>query len=233
MKAIILASGAGKRLGPLTGKVPKSLVDIGDGTILDRQLDILIRQGITDIVITTGSLGEQIEEHVRGAYSIAVDFVHNPRFETTNYIYTLWLTREMVDDDVILLHGDLVFDDEVVRRLLDSEGSRVLISKDIPSPEKDFKALVKDDRVMKIGVDLYGANTFFCAPMYKFSRSDFLCWLDKIDEFISRGDVHSYAEDALNEVSDRVSLRPSYFYEFCMEIDTIDDFESVRAWITK
>ena len=54
MKAIILASGEGKRLRPLTDNLPKPLIKIGDKTILGHQLDNLIRCHIRDIIITTG-----------------------------------------------------------------------------------------------------------------------------------------------------------------------------------
>ena len=107
MKAIILASGTGKRLQPLTDLVPKSLLTVGHQTILDYQLTSLTKQGINEVVITTGPLREQIEEHVRSRYSAEVQFVHNPRFETTNYIYTLWLAKESIDKYLNLACGDL------------------------------------------------------------------------------------------------------------------------------
>ena len=41
--------------------------------------------------------------------------------------------------------------------------------------------------------------------------------------------MNSYAEDAFNEISDKVMLRPLYFDEgFCMEIDTVEDLEIAR-----
>ena len=112
MKAIILASGRGERLRPLTDQVPKPLIQLGGETILDHQLKSLIGHGINRMVVTTGPLREQIEQHVLTKYSINVEFIHNPRFEATNYIYTLWLARKSIDDDIILLHGDLLFEDE-------------------------------------------------------------------------------------------------------------------------
>jgi len=68
----------------------------------------------------------------------------------------------------------------------------------------------------------------FSLPLYT-TKSDFLCWLDEIEKFIRREDMNSYAEDAFNEISDKVMLRPLYFDEgFCMEIDTVEDLEIAR-----
>jgi len=233
MKAIILASGVGRRLRPLTDRYPKSLLRVGGKTLIDYQLEALAKHGICDIVITTGHLGKKLEDHVRKTGAASVQFVHNPEYERTNYIYSLWLTKDLVDDDIVLLHGDLIFDSVLIQKLLEARGNRVLVNRYMLSPEKDFKALIERGRVVQIGVNLSGPGTFFCAPMYKFSKSDFLPWLDKIEVFVRQGEVDCYAEDAFNEISDKVLLRPLYFKEFCMEIDTRADLERTRRYLQK
>lgn len=231
MKAIVLASGVGKRLQPLTNYIPKPLIRVRDKTILDYQLESLIRYGINDIVITTGPFKEKIQEHVRRNYAIEVQFIHNPEYETTNYIYTLWLTRDVIDRDIILLHGDLLFDSILIGRLMKAKNNCVLVNKGIKPPKKDFKAVLENSRVIKIGVEFSGANAYFCAPMYKLSKLDFLHWLDEIKHFIKQGKVNCYAEDAFNKISDKILLRPLYFKEFCMEIDTIHDLDKAKNWL--
>ena len=65
MKAVILAGGRGTRLSPLTLTVPKPLVVLGDRPILFHLLERLESQGIDEVIITLGYLGEKIEEAVR------------------------------------------------------------------------------------------------------------------------------------------------------------------------
>jgi phosphoenolpyruvate phosphomutase len=233
MKAIILASGVGRRLRPLTDRYPKSLLRVGGKTLIDCQLEALAKHGICDIVITTGHLGKKLEDHVRKTSAASVQFVHNPEYERTNYIYSLWLTKGLVDDDIILLHGDLIFDSVLIQKLLEAPGNRVLVDRHVLSPEKDFKALIERGRVVRIGVNLSGPGTFFCAPFYRFSKADFLLWLDKIEDFVRQGRVDCYAEDAFNEISDKMLLRPLYFKEFCMEIDTRADLEKTRRFLQR
>lgn len=230
MKAIILASGVGRRLRPLTDRYPKSLLRVGDKTIIDYQLQALAEHGIRDIMITTGHLGKKLEEHVRDTATVSVQFVHNPEYERTNYIYSLWLTKGLVDDDIMLLHGDLLFDSVLIKKLLDARGNRVLVNRHMPPPKKDFKALVKRGRVVQIGVNLSGPGTFFCAPMYRFSKANFRLWLDKIEDFVTQGKVDCYAEDAFNEIADSLSLQPLYFKEFCIEVDTRGDLGKARRY---
>ncbi len=229
MKALILASGAGRRLQPLTNRVPKPLVRVGNKTILDYQLESLIKHGIEKVIITTGPFKEKLEEHVLSNYHIEVWFVNNPRYESTNYIYSLWLTQDLIDSDVLLLHGDLLFEDVLIERLIEARDNRVLIDKEIMPPEKDFKAVIENGRITQIGVELSGPNAYFCAPMYKFSKVDFLRWMAEIDDFVNQGKVDCYAEDAFNKISDDLVLRPLYFKEFCMEIDTAADLEEAKS----
>jgi choline kinase len=231
MKALILASGEGKRLRPLTYTLPKPLLKIlEDKTILDYQMDNLIGCGIKDIIITTGPFEDALKAYVEKHFStINVAFVHNPRYETTNYLYSLWLTKDLIDDDVILVHGDLLFDKTLLERLIAKKGNCVLVNKNIEAPEKDFKAVIEHNTVIRIGVEFSGENAFFAAPLYKFLKSDFLCWLDEVEKFIEKGEVKRYAEDAFNEISDTIVLRPLYFEdELCMEIDTMGDLEETR-----
>ena len=228
MKALILASGAGTRLRPLTDRLPKALLDVGGKTLLDRQLEGLASHGLREAIITTGPFREKVEEHVRRNRHLDVTFVHNPRYSSTNYIYSLWLARGHIDSDTLLLHGDLLFDSALIGQLLETPGNRVLVNRQVEPPEKDFKARIEDDRVTRIGVDAAGPGTFFCAPMYRLMLADFRLWLDAIGDFVRQGQVDRYAEDALNTLLERIVLRPLYFSGFCMEVDTAEDLEVAR-----
>ena len=83
--------------------------------------------------------------------------MRNPRCRETNYIYSIYCAREHLDDDIILMHGDLVFENEVFDRVMASEVSCMTVSSTLPLPEKDFKAQVVDGKVMD-GKKVYSIN---------------------------------------------------------------------------
>jgi len=230
MKAIILASGIGKRLQPLTNDKPKPLIKLVDKTILEHQLDILEKCKIKNVIITTGPFEEQIKMFLKDKYSyFTFSFVQNPQYDTTNYIYSLWLTKDLIDDDIVLIHGDLVFNEKILKKMINTNGNLVSVNKKIEVPEKDFKAVIRNGRVIKIGVDFFGKNTFFSLPLYKFCQKDFLIWMHEMEKEIRTGNLNIYAEDAFNKISDKIMLKPLYFdEEFCMEIDTIEDLKYAR-----
>jgi phosphoenolpyruvate phosphomutase len=235
MKAIILASGIGKRLQPLTNTLPKPMIKINDKTLIELQIDNLIQHNIKDLIITTGLFEEKLKKFLREKYqNLKIRYVNNPQYDTTNYIYSLWLTENYIDSDIILLHGDLVFDDILLKKLIDENGNFVLVNKNVKVPKKDFKAIIENDKVIKIGVDNFTDNSFLSIPLYKFSKEDILFWMREIEKEIKNGNLNIYAEDAFNNISDKITLKPLYFSkELCMEIDTLDDLNKAKKLIKK
>ena len=117
MKALILNSGLGSRMGSLTSEHPKCMTQIIDGsdeTILSRQLKLIAETDIKEVVITTGYYDEVLVEYCQSLKTgLDLTFVKNPVYDKTNYIYSIYCAREYLDDDIILMHGDLVFESEV------------------------------------------------------------------------------------------------------------------------
>lgn len=234
MKAIILASGIGERLMPLTKETPKPLIKLGEFTILERIIQSLIENNVTDIIITTGHLEKKIREFVKERYpDLKITYVKNPIYDKTNYIYSLWLTKDIAkDDDIILLHGDMFFEPRLMKRVVDSEKSCALIKNSPAVPEKDFKARISGGLIKEIGVNIFGQDARFCAPVYKLLKDDFKKWTNEIEEFINENNTNVYAEDALNKITDQLKFYPVYYNdEFCIEIDDFDDLENAKNYL--
>lgn len=226
MKALILASGTAQRLKPLTDTIPKCLVKVNGESILDRLISQFSRAGIKEMVITTGPFEDQIKEAIR-PYSqrLNIKLVKNERYDRTNYIYSIYRAKEELNYNIILAHGDLLFEDGILTMLMAAVQKNVVVVRKNHRPPKDFKARIEDDRVIEISTKIEGPDTHFLAPLYRFSKEDFRLWLDRIGEYVDRNNVHCYAEDALNELlPSQIELHPVYFEdEICMEIDDFDD----------
>ena len=63
-QAMILASGRGNRMMPLTKDLPKAMIRIGNVTLLEDKIIKLAESGINRLVINTGYLGDYIKDHV-------------------------------------------------------------------------------------------------------------------------------------------------------------------------
>ncbi len=229
MKAIILNSGMGTRMGVLTSNSPKCMTEISASeTILSRQLKALIDVGIRDAVITTGYFDEVLRKYVESLeLPLDVTFVKNDKYETTNYIYSIYLARKYLDDDVLLMHGDLVFENSVIDDLVASTSSCMAVSSTAPLPQKDFKAVIKGGRIIKVSVDEF-EKACAAQPLYKLDKKTWKSWLGKITEFCENGKTDVYAENAFNEISNKCEIVPLDVGDrLCAEIDTPNDLETV------
>ena len=85
MKALILNSGLGSRMGSLTADRPKCMTELAGETILSRQLRLLKQAGVRNIVITTGAHESALTEYCKKwKNSLNIAFVHNPVYDSTN-----------------------------------------------------------------------------------------------------------------------------------------------------
>lgn len=231
MKALILNSGLGSRMGVLTSEHPKCMTEISaHETILSRQLNILADAGVTEVVITTGYYDAVLVGYCNSLdLPLHYTFVKNPIYDQTNYIYSIYCAREYLDDDIILMHGDLVFENEVFDKVMASESSCMTVSSTLPLPEKDFKAQVKDGIVMKVGVDIF-TDAMEAQALYKLKKNDWKVWLDKIIEYCENDNRKVYAENALNELNGAVGICALDVQNMlCLEIDNPEDLAVVTA----
>ena len=233
MHVLLLNSGLGHRMGVLTSEHPKCMTEISVGeTILSRQLKLLAEAGISSVVMTTGYYDGVLEEYCRSlGLPLNITFVKNPEYAETNYIYSIYLAREFLDDDIILMHGDLVFERSVLEDVIASDKSCMTVSSTLPLPEKDFKAVIHNGKIDKVGIEFFD-DAMAAQPLYKLNRDDWKIWLNKISEYCESGNRKCYAENAFNDVSDRCMLTPlDVKNRLCSEIDTPEDLKTVSEKI--
>lgn len=232
MKALILNSGLGSRMGVLTSEQPKCMTEISSReTILSRQLRMIVEAGIGEVVITTGLFDDTLVKYCQSLQMpLSITYVKNPVYRETNYIYSIYQAREFLVDDLLLMHGDLVFENLVLDRVMASESSCMTVSSTLPLPAKDFKAVVQDGHIIGVGVDLFH-DAMAAQPLYKLNRQDWKIWLEKIEEFCESDDEQKrkcYAENALNLVTDKCRIVPMDVEDMlCAEIDDAQDLAIV------
>jgi len=122
MKAVILAAGRGGRLRGAAGDRPKCLARVGAKTLVERQIHALRGCGVDDIVVVTGYRAGDVRSVCAGA-----ETVHNARYATTNSIYSLWLTRDLLADGFVVLNGDVLFHPQLLSDLLTSRYDDALL----------------------------------------------------------------------------------------------------------
>lgn len=121
--AVILAAGRGSRLGHHTKDKPKCLAEVGGVSLIEHQLAALESAAIEDVVVVTGYCADEIH----AAVGDRVRYVHNAFWRGTNSLFSLWLAREYIGDDVIVLNCDVLFHEAAILRLVDAGANRFAI----------------------------------------------------------------------------------------------------------
>ena len=234
MKAIIFNSGIGSRMGNLTKDKPKCMVKLYNGeTIFERQIRILSECGINDFIVTTGPYKESIIETADKYSKLNFTFVENSNYMNTNYIVSMNNACKFLDDNVLLMHGDLVFNKRLIEKILrDKRESICLFNEKKELPKKDFKGKFQGNILKEVSVDIFDDNCYAFQPLYKLSKKNIKMWKKKVAEFVKNGNTKVYAEEALNKITDKITIYGmSYKDDYIEEIDNEDDYNRVSKEI--
>ena len=180
MKALILAAGYGNRMRPLTDATHKTLLRVGGQTLIGRIVDSLRAHAIDRIVVVTGHLADDLEAALTAAYpDVAFTFVRNERYRETNNIYSLALAFEAMDldDDILLIESDLVYEPAVLRRVVESPYPNVALVDRFRSGMDGTVVTVADHLIRSIipphlqGPSFDFSDKYKTLNIYKFSQA--------------------------------------------------------------
>jgi choline kinase len=154
MIGMVLAAGAGRRLGPDTADLPKTLLTVdGDRTILDVALGNFAAVGLEEAVIVTGFAAGRIDERLpslEDRYGLRISTVFNPKALEWNNAYSLWCAREQFARGALLANGDTVHPASVEETLLGARGAELVLAVDQEKPlgEEEMKVHVTSDGLL-------------------------------------------------------------------------------------
>ena len=114
MKVIIIAAGTGTRLGKEVSKLPKALLEVNGQTILSRQISILKKVGIEEIVVITGPYAEKFPP-------IDVNYVNDAKHNEHDVLGSLLVAKDYIQGDIVITYSDILFDENVLRQIIQQE----------------------------------------------------------------------------------------------------------------
>jgi choline kinase len=241
MRALILAAGVASRLRPLTDDIPKCLLPVGNRSILERMVNNLVASGIRDIVVVTGYLADHVQTFLAGSFpDLRVTFVHNSRFEITNNIYSLWLAKNaVVDDAMLLLDSDILFDRRIVELLLNSPYTNALaLRTDRPLGAEEIKVLTASDGwVREIGKEIEPSRAAGeSIGIERFGRESVVRLYRLLDRMVGgEKEENLFYEAAFQRLiheGDRIAAVDVGLLR-CIEIDTPEDLEDAAREVLK
>ena len=252
MNAIILAAGKGKRLGHLTKNKPKCMVNLFGKTMLEWQVSIFKKCGISDISVVTGYKAELIDLP-------NLEFFHNKNFETTNMVESLFCALKKLNESTIVSYGDIIFGKNVLNSLIESENNfSVVVDKqwkkywemrfDNPLSDAESLKIDHDGNITSIGQkvkeidDIEGQYI----GLMKFQNDG----LTTIKEFYQK--IKNQSKNNPNPINPDIAFKQSYMTDFLqglinsghklkaieiendwLELDSINDYNKYTKFFSK
>lgn len=235
-QAVFLLAGGGIRLKPYTNDIPKCLVEVNGKPLLIRMLNYLVKGGIEKTILVIGYKSEMIKDIVGTAWDgMLIEYVESKEWASTNNVVSLNLAVPKIDDDFILLEGDLIFTWEAFRKLLHPD--RMAVSNYLPHMSGTLVDVNSDNIVSEFFIkkDIPAdrqKELFKTVNIYSFKNELFQKLIvPQLQELIESGQKQVYYEQAIsNAVADSdyaieaVNFHNTPWYE----IDTEDDLHKAQ-----
>lgn len=131
--AILLSAGQGSRLLPLTAERPKCLIDFSGKTLIEWQIEMLIRGGVKRIDVVTGFMTDMVEQKLSETSDPRVEIrCHfNPFFKVADNLGSCWIMREQMHEDFLILNGDTLVSQEIVETVQSGSDWPIAVTVDV------------------------------------------------------------------------------------------------------
>lgn len=231
MKAIVLAAGTSSRLYPITRDTPKCLLEVAGRSIIDRQLKALNGLGIEDIVLVVGYKAEVIREHLTDR----VRYRYFDNFEKTNNLHTLHSAKDELDQEVLCLLADVIFEKRLMEKLIRSEFAFTLVIDSAIRPGT-MRVKITDGSITEIGNHVgveHGDGNFI--GIAKFSAEAAKLLANEVEKLAKHGNEEEYYTVALESLASK-GHRIGFINTdgtWWTEIDTKEDLDDARKHLNQ
>lgn len=152
MKGVLLTAGEGTRMRPLTLTRPKTMLQVGGKPILQYNLEALKNAGIDEIIMVVGYKKEAIEDYFQDGSLFGVTITYITQEKRLGTAHAINSVREMIEDEFIVLNGDIIVDPELITDLIAKYGSdnpsSILMLTEVEDPSS-FGVVEIEDGIIK------------------------------------------------------------------------------------
>ena len=233
MKALILAAGLGSRLKNNTKIVPKALVNVNGIPIIEYQVNALKNNGIFDIIIVIGKLGNKIIDYFKNNHpELTITFVENKIYDQSNSSYSFWLAREHLNkSEYIHLNCDIIFSTNLLKNIIEDKRPNIIAVRTNLSLNKDMENVVigSNNKITKMGKNIFQISHGKAFGLAKLSATSTKEICKKIEFYLNKNDKNQHCYGMIRELVDSLE----YFAfnannNFLLEINTEDDLKSAN-----
>jgi len=232
MKAIIMAAGVGSRLLNISNGRPKCLITAGKETLISRMVRLLRQRNVKDITVITGYMSHLVRQDLGNK----VRYFDNPFYHVTNSIASLWLARELLTEDIILMNADLFLEDAILDVTLSQTKEAVMLSDSTRIETADFRFGVDGNRILKTGNKLTNDETD-CeyVGVVRIDANFIRPFKNRLEYLLAKGDFNNWWEGVLYSfIEEGVDIfHTDIKGTFWTEVDNSTDYQRLISWLSK
>ncbi|MCC8437563.1 phosphocholine cytidylyltransferase family protein [Brevibacillus sp. M2.1A] len=228
MKALLMAAGLGSRINEQIDGIPKCTVDIGNQALIENTITELRRHGIDEIAMVVGYRANVITQLLGDE---PIRFYHNPFYDRTNSMVSLWFAREFLQgSDCLLLNADVYFESKVLEVVLQETRCPVMFADPVRRYEGDYKFGYENGLLLRHGKELsLEETTGEYVGIAKLQESFLPIFLRRVQRLIQEKQYDLWWENVLysflGERNVYVAQIPSGL--FWAEVDTWEDYRRI------
>ncbi len=225
--AVILAAGE-----TLDFDKPVGFLEILNSTLIERTIKLLSKYNIDKIIIAAGYKAEYYKKLAKEYSNLKI--IENKKYKTTGNMYSLYLLRKHLQEDFILLEGDLIFEENIISLLLNSKDKNVtMIDTSISDKEDSLYVTTKKNELLNISKGKYSLEKISgeLIGISKLKYSSYLKMLDKFTQIENKLFFYEYSFLDKNIFSDLKCI--SSKENIWGEIDNQKQYEYIKNNIVK
>ena len=232
MKAILLAAGKGTRISRMIEPVPKSTLPIKGTPLIRYTVEMLAKYDINSVVCV-GYKKACIYEALEG---LDVTYYNNPFYDVTNSIASLWIARDELDDDMIIMNADVYISAEILEMVLNDEHDNVMAMDTTRIAMGDYFFKTMDSGcIKKYGKDLpLQDRSGEYVGIAKITKSFLPAFREKMDQLIEQLQHSGWWENVMYAFAEN-DEHPIHTLDvegrFWSEIDYFDDYERILNYL--
>lgn len=231
MTYIVLVAGQGKNLQPLTLSHPKTLYKLdGETTVLQRLVrSIRKHDKEAEIVVVVGFMYKYIQKELEDDN---VTFVHNPFYEVTSSMGSLWFAKAYLQrENIAIINGDIVMSDQLMNDVICSHTDVPYVLLDSTRTEGNkYNVQVQGEKVCVMSKNLTEFLGNY-ASVIKLDAVSSRFVLEQLNQMVNEGMFNLFFEDALVQMifdkNFELYFKDIKDYQWT-EVDNVDDLLKAR-----
>ncbi len=229
MEVIIMAAGVGSRLAGVSKNQPKCLIKAGNESLIKRIIRICNEKGLYNITVVTGYKCKNIEEELGNS----VTYIENPFYKITNSISSLWLAREYLVGDVLLMNADLFFEAGILDMALEQRNDAVMLADSTRIVDADYRFSFNNDTIVRYGKELSNNETDGeYVGIVRIDKTFIDDFIKRLKKMISKGLVNDWWENVLYSFIE--NGKKIHYHDvkgtFWTEVDYLTDYIRLQDW---